>query len=86
LAVLSASTVCIEALACNARVAAGYYVDNQKEFYEYMRTNNFIYGLDSLLELQLPSVRDIINFPIANIVSLAKNVASRYIKYFKLLE
>lgn len=45
LAVLSASTICLEALACGTRVAAGWYVDNQKDFYDYLLQNNYIYGL-----------------------------------------
>lgn len=45
LAILSASTICIEALACGTKVAAGWYVDNQKDFYEYLLKNNYIYGL-----------------------------------------
>lgn len=34
LAVVSMSTVCLEALACGTKVAAGWYVDNQKQGYE----------------------------------------------------
>jgi UDP-2,4-diacetamido-2,4,6-trideoxy-beta-L-altropyranose hydrolase/UDP-4-amino-4,6-dideoxy-N-acetyl-beta-L-altrosamine N-acetyltransferase len=51
LAVLSASTVCLEALACGAKVAAGYYVDNQKEFYEYLIRNGYVYGMGNLLNV-----------------------------------
>lgn len=32
-AILSTSTICIEALYCHIPVCAGYYVDNQQEFY-----------------------------------------------------
>lgn len=35
LGVFPASTICVEALACRLPIAAGWYVDNQKEFYEY---------------------------------------------------
>lgn len=35
LGIFPASTICVEALACSLPVAAGWYVDNQKEFYEY---------------------------------------------------
>jgi spore coat polysaccharide biosynthesis predicted glycosyltransferase SpsG len=48
LAILSASTICMEALACHARVAAGYYADNQMDFYKYLINNKFIYGLGYL--------------------------------------
>jgi len=49
-AILSASTVCIEALACGTKIAAGYYVDNQIEFYQYLKKSNYIYGLGDLLK------------------------------------
>lgn len=35
LGILPASTICIEALACRLPVAAGWFVDNQEEFYNY---------------------------------------------------
>mgnify|MGYP002559711227 CR=1 FL=1 len=38
LGVFPASTICMEALACKLPVAAGWYVDNQKELYEYGAT------------------------------------------------
>ncbi len=50
LAIVSASTICIEALACGTKVAAGWYVENQKEFYEYLVANNFVIGLGNLLD------------------------------------
>lgn len=47
-AILPCSTVCIEALACGCKVAAGYFVDNQKEFAYSLKAAHFIYGLDNL--------------------------------------
>lgn len=35
LGIFPASTICIEALSCRLPIAAGWYVDNQKEFYQY---------------------------------------------------
>jgi UDP-2,4-diacetamido-2,4,6-trideoxy-beta-L-altropyranose hydrolase len=81
LAILSASTICIEALACGARVAAGYYVNNQKEYYEYLKCNHFIHGLGSLLKLQSLSLYDI-DISKANILH---SVFSAYISVFKSL-
>lgn len=46
--VCSASTTAYEALACGARVYAGWYVDNQKEFYQSLLKNNLIEPLESL--------------------------------------
>ena len=49
-AILSASTICLEALACGVVVAAGWYVDNQKDFYKELVENKYIIPLDNLLE------------------------------------
>ncbi len=48
--ICSASTVCYEALACGCSVFAGFYVDNQIDFYEGLCKNNFITPLGNLLE------------------------------------
>lgn len=64
--ILSASTICIEALACHLPVAAGWYVDNQEEFYQYgiseklfMPLGNLLMDKDSLRE----SIINAINSP-----------------------
>lgn len=46
--ICSASSVCIEALACGAKVAAGWYVDNQKGFYMNMKEMNAIVPIGNL--------------------------------------
>lgn len=51
IAFLSASTVCLEALSRQIPVAAGYYVDNQREMYAEYVIHNLIYPLGNLLEL-----------------------------------
>ena len=48
-AVLSSSTVCLEALSRGANVLAGYYVDNQEAFYNVLMNENCIVGLGNLL-------------------------------------
>ncbi len=50
LAVVSTSTVCFEAMACHAMLAVGYYVDNQKVFYEYLTNNKMAKGLGNFLD------------------------------------
>jgi spore coat polysaccharide biosynthesis predicted glycosyltransferase SpsG len=87
LAVLSASTVCIEALACNARVAAGYYVDNQKEFYQRLDKAGRIYGLGDLLKsgsLELLNNSEFIynNLPKYSALDLS-TLSERFINLFK---
>lgn len=46
--ICSASTTCFEALTCGAKVYAGWYVDNQKEFYTLLNTTNAIIPLGNL--------------------------------------
>lgn len=46
----SASSVCYEALACGCNVLAGYYIDNQIDFYEGLCKNNLITPLGNLLD------------------------------------
>lgn len=48
LVICSASSISIEAFACGTKVAAGWYVDNQKEYYNYIKKMGYIYGLDYL--------------------------------------
>lgn len=48
LVICSASSVCIEALACGAKVVAGWYVDNQVDFYNFLISNNRIIGLGNV--------------------------------------
>ena len=48
MAFVSASTICLEALACGIPVAAGYYVDNQIEFYKELLTLDLIFPLGDL--------------------------------------
>ena len=53
LAILSTSTVCFEALACNARIAAGYYIDNQIDIWRYLKRINAIYDIGFLLDNEI---------------------------------
>jgi len=50
LGIFPASTVCMEALSRELPVAAGYYVDNQKDFYRYGVENNLFSPLGNLLD------------------------------------
>lgn len=55
-AFLSTSTVCLEALSQQLPVAAGYYIDNQKEVYTEYVDNNLIYPLGNLLKLDIDNL------------------------------
>lgn len=48
--IFPASTVCIEAFSRRLPVISGYYVDNQKEFYDYGVKHNYFAALDCLLD------------------------------------
>lgn len=48
--VCSASTTAYEALACGAKVYAGWYVDNQRDFYQHLCASKAIVPMGNLLE------------------------------------
>lgn len=48
LAILSASTITTEALSRGIPVIAGYYVDNQINFYNTLNSRHYIYGLGDI--------------------------------------
>lgn len=58
--ILPASTMCLEAIACRARLIVGYFVDNQKAFSEYLALNDYSEDLgdmtDSSFEERLSDV------------------------------
>lgn len=49
LGILPASTICIEALACRLPVAAGWFVDNQEELYNYGVSEKLFFPLGNFL-------------------------------------
>lgn len=55
----SASSVCYEALACGCQVHAGYYVDNQVDFYHYIEKAQMV---DPLGDLRDDSIRLNLNY------------------------
>lgn len=76
--VCSASTTAYEALACGAKVYAGWYVDNQRDFYQYLCSSNVIISLQEL--------NDTCNIQLetrCNSLSPIKNVANNYIGLFR---
>lgn len=50
LGIFPASTICIEAMSRRLPIIAGYYVDNQKEFYDYGILHKYFSPLGNLLE------------------------------------
>lgn len=57
-AILPSSSVCIEALACGCKVAAGYFVDNQKQYNDIWSEKKYIVGLNQLSEFNTYSIID----------------------------
>lgn len=56
IAFVSASTVCLEALSRQLPVAAGYYVENQKDMYYGYVSNSLICPLGNILELNFEEI------------------------------
>lgn len=81
LVICSASSVCIEALACGAKVAAGWYVDNQVDFYNLLLSNNWVIGLGNV---EQPSI-DLCNVDFLRLTNTHVNnhVQRRYISFFR---
>lgn len=50
--ILPASTMTREALACGANILSGYYVDNQKEDYEWYAANHYVIGMGDMMQLE----------------------------------
>ena len=82
--IFSSSTVCIEALVMGMTIYAGYYVDNQKEFYHYLTGNHYVYGLGNLLSssFSMPEKLDFIS-PFDR--SIMYGIKERYIQLFEKL-
>lgn len=92
LAVLSSSTICIEALACGARVAAGWYVDNQKDFYEYLMKNQMIYGFENCLnDSFISNIQNLVSNTISGVLNPLilnlnfKDIQQNYLYLFKMI-
>lgn len=86
LGIFPASTICIEAFSRKLPVIAGFYADNQREFYDYGVKENFFGPLGNLLEDSLVisnRLKDIIlnNRPVP-VVKDFKTYKNRIIELF----
>lgn len=86
----SASGTCYEALSCGAEVHAGYYVENQKEFYELLKSRGLIYPMGDLskgIEESDAKTADIcFHINTANFVNLFKGLAMDCINFTELTD
>lgn len=84
LVICSASSVCIEALACGVKVAVGWYVDNQADFYNLLSLNDWAIGLGHVgqpsVDLRSVNLLQPIN------INLDGHIQERYISLFQELE
>lgn len=86
MAFVSASTVCLEAMACGTRVAAGYYVDNQKGVYEEYCKHGYILPLGNLLKEDLTcAVESALNSDAELDFPEMGNIAGKYLELFETL-
>ncbi|MCQ2186404.1 MAG: GNAT family N-acetyltransferase [Bacteroidales bacterium] len=84
LCILSASSVCYEALSCGARVIAAWYVDNQKDFYNGLVSNNMASGIGCLAR-QLPDageLRRLIEESQRATCATGRNIRNNYVTVF----
>lgn len=86
LAILSASTVCLESKACGLPMMVGYYVDNQVDVYHKYLENDGIIPLGNLLDSQYENIL-IHNFNNLKLHSdsLKNRIDNDYVQLFKWL-
>lgn len=85
IAIVSASTIVQEAIACGIRIFAGYYMDNQMDFYDYLLDKNYIEPLGNLREdfsLKLEQNLSSLSKHIIDNSSIFKGLKNRYITLF----
>lgn len=82
--IFSSSTICIEALASGLTVFSGYYVNNQKGFYQYLLDCHYAFGLGYLLKMPL-ILPEKVDFVSRFDRSVIRGVTERYIHLFKKL-
>lgn len=84
-AILPSSSVCIEALACGCKVAAGYFVDNQQPYHDEWSRNHYIMGLGSITEKIETDIISQLQGNDLHVDAVFHDVASRYVDVFKQL-
>lgn len=85
IAIVSLSTVCLEALMCGAYVVSGWYADNQKEGYYSLLKQGVIHGLGNI-EKGLPDLSPyILKKNVLPKLYIPQNIPHRYINLFNTL-
>lgn len=84
-AILPSSSVCIEAISCQCKIASGYFVDNQQDFALLLADSHLVYPLGNLYEWQGSSfIDDIQKYDFSEGIDFSE-VPSNYIKLFNQL-
>lgn len=82
-AILPSSSVCIEALACGCKVAAGYFVVNQQPYHDEWTRNHYIIGLGCIADKIESSTINRLYGCDLHIDAYFQNIAFRYVELFK---
>lgn len=81
-AILPSSSVCIEALASGCKIAAGYFVENQKPYYDEWNHNGFIMGLGNMTGNISKGIVDQLSTSNLHVKFNFNNIASNYVEVF----
>ena len=87
-AVLPASTVILEALAAGMQVLGGYFVENQREFYDFLCRSGYINGIGDFLNADFEEKADLYlgmghkNKPLIPVAQIKNN----YLRLFKKMQ
>lgn len=85
-AIVSMSTVALEALACGAKVAGGWYVENQRDLYREYTERGLICPLGDLSK-RVPSGKEILKIidgtPLSKETAVPSDIPQRYVRLFK---
>lgn len=87
-AILSSSSIAIEAMACGIPVIAGWWVDNQDAFYHLLERNRYIYGLGFLLTEQFAddlkiAIKTCSSYDFCKPFDDASQIPNRFVRVFK---
>lgn len=87
-AILPASTMTVEAIACKIPVICGYYIESQEEAYRLIKDSNYIIGVDDFLSPDITKLLSAIldNFPfyLSRLIPspITGDLQARYISLF----
>jgi len=81
-AVLPSSSVCIEAISCGCKIASGFFVDNQRDYAEFLAIGHYVYPLGNLYDWQGAFFINRMHDFKFNLPGDFSKIPTRYIKLF----